>query len=340
MMPGRARILSVDRMVITTPIWQQERQRTGDPVVQVGGLRMSYGRRETLHAIDLEVGRGEVFAFLGPNGAGKTTTVEILEGFRTRTGGDVEVLGSDPADPAPGWRERVGVVAQSSVPERNLTVGETVELYGGFYRAPLDTDRVLAITGLTDQAATRNRRLSGGQQRRLDLALALVGDPDLLFLDEPTTGFDPAARRAAWDTMATLRDSGKTIFLTTHHMEEAEVLADRIAVLVDGAIVALGTPAELRGRGQRPSTISFVASSIPSFTQAAGHDLPPGLSGAATEAGGRVRLRSADPAADLAVLLRWAEAGRFGLDGLEVTRPSLEQIYLDLTSPPNTRSAR
>jgi ABC-2 type transport system ATP-binding protein len=339
-MLGLIRILSVDRMVITTPIWRQEQQRTGDLALRVRDLRMSYGGRETLHAIDLEVGRGEVFAFLGPNGAGKTTTVEILEGFRTRTGGEVEVLGSDPADPAPGWRERVGVVAQSSVPERNLTVRETVELYGGFYRAQLDTDRVLATTGLTDQADTRNGRLSGGQQRRLDLALALVGNPDLLFLDEPTTGFDPAARRAAWDTIARLRDSGTTIFLTTHYMDEAEVLADRIAVLVDGAIVALGTPAELGGRGQRPTTISFAASSVPSIIPTAGRDLPPGLSGAATETGGRVQLRSADPASDLAVLLRWAEAGRFGLDGLEVTRPSLEQIYLDLTSPPNARGAR
>jgi ABC-2 type transport system ATP-binding protein len=196
------------------------------------------------------------------------------------------------------------------------------------------------MTGLTDQAASRNRRLSGGQQRRLDLALALVGDPDLLFLDEPTTGFDPAARRAAWDTVAGLRDIGKTIFLTTHYMEEAEVLADRIAVLVDGAIVALGTPAELGGRQQRPTTISFAASSVHSSTPTAGRELPPGLSGAATEAGGRVQLHSADPTSDLAVLLRWAETGRFGLDGLDVTRPSLEQIYLDLTSPPNIGSAR
>jgi ABC-2 type transport system ATP-binding protein len=327
-------------MVITTPIRQHAPQRAGGPAVEVRGLRMSYGRRETVHAIDLEVDRGEVFAFLGPNGAGKTTTVEILEGFRRRTGGDVEVLGSDPADPPPGWRDRVGVVAQSSVPERNLTVRETVELYGGFYRAPLDTDRVLAMTGLTEQAATRNRRLSGGQQRRLDLALALVGDPDLLFLDEPTTGFDPLARRAAWDTVAGLRDIGKTIFLTTHSMEEAEVLADRIAVLVDGAIVALGTPAELGGRQQRPTTISFAASSVQPVTRTGGRDLPPGLSGAATEAGGRIRLHSADPAADLSVLLRWAETGRFGLDGLEVIRPSLEQIYLDLTSSPNLGSAR
>ena len=293
---------------------------------------MSYGHRETLHGIDLDVARGEVFAFLGPNGAGKTTTVEILEGFRARTGGDVVVLGSDPAHPEPGWRERVGVVLQSSTPERNLSVRETVDLYRGFYRAPLDTDRVLAMTGLTEQAATRNRRLSGGQQRRLDLALALVGDPDLLFLDEPTTGFDPAARRAAWDTVAGLRETGKTVFLSTHYMEEAEVLADRIAVLVDGAIVAVAAPADLGGRRQRHTTISFAAP--------ADLELPPGLHKAATRCGDRIEICSADPASDLTALLRWAETGRFGLDGLEVARPSLEQIYLDLTSQPNTRTAR
>src|SRR5580698_8618701 len=226
-----------------------------DAAIEVTGLTMRYGSRQVVNGIDFTVNHGEVFAFLGPNGAGKTTTVEVLEGFRSRTAGTVRVLGIDPESAPSAWRDRVGVVLQSSVPEPDLTVRETVELYAGFYRRPRPVDEVLALTGLEAQAGMRNRRLSGGQQRRLDVALALVGDPDLLFLDEPTTGFDPAARRAAWQTVAELKQLGKTLFLTTHYLEEADYLAGRIAVITAGRIVATGTPADLGGRDQQPSTV-------------------------------------------------------------------------------------
>src|SRR5580698_8981853 len=213
--------------------------------IEVSGLRKHYGNHEVVQGIDFSVRCGEIFAFLGPNGAGKTTTVEILEGFTNRSAGHVRVLGIDPQQATAAWRDRVGVVLQSSVPEPDLSVEETIRLYAGFYSHPRPTEEVLALTGLESQASTRNGRLSGGQQRRLDVALALVGDPDLLFLDEPTTGFDPAARRAAWETVAGLKQLGKTVVLTTHYLEEAEFLADRIAVITNGRIVATGTPAQL-----------------------------------------------------------------------------------------------
>ncbi len=231
--------------------------------IEVSGLTKEYRGRPAVKGIDFTVAHGEIVAILGPNGAGKTTTVEILEGFRSRTGGQVRVLGVDPEGAPAAWRDRVGVVLQSSVPEPDLTVAETVELYGGFYRHPLPTAEILDVTGLTEQASMRNRRLSGGQQRRLDVALALVGGPDVLFLDEPTTGFDPAARRAAWRTIAGLKALGKTILLTTHYLEEAETLADRIAVISAGRIVASGTPADLGGRDRRPSTRSASAAPHP-----------------------------------------------------------------------------
>ncbi|HET6795260.1 MAG TPA: ABC transporter ATP-binding protein, partial [Acidimicrobiales bacterium] len=226
-----------------------------DLAIRVAGLRMGYGRREVLHGIDLEVRRGEIFAFLGPNGAGKTTTVEILEGYRRRTGGDVEVLGSDPERGGAGWRERVGVVLQTCTPEPELTVAETVALYAGFYSDPRPVAEVIELVGLSEEATTRVEGLSGGQQRRLDVGLALVGRPELVFLDEPTTGFDPAARRAAWKVIADLRATGVTVFLTTHYLEEAEFLADRIAVIAGGRIVASGTPSTLGGRDRSVTRI-------------------------------------------------------------------------------------
>jgi ABC-2 type transport system ATP-binding protein len=241
-------------------------------VVSVRGLVKRYGSREAVAGIDLELRRGEIFAFLGPNGAGKTTTVEILEGFRQRTGGQVLVLGHDPGTAGGAWRERVGVVLQETEPEPGLSVRECLAMYAGFYRAPRDIDETIALVGLTEQASVLATRLSGGQRRRLDFALALIGDPELIFLDEPTTGFDPSARRAAWQVVAGLRRLGKTVFLTTHYMDEAEYLADRIAVISAGRIVAEGTPATLGGRDRMTTAISFT---LPDHVPAG--DLPEGL---------------------------------------------------------------
>src|SRR6266480_7850998 len=216
-----------------------------DSVINVKDLRKSYDDLEAVKGIDLEVGGGEIFAFLGPNGAGKTTTVEILEGYRTRTGGEVSVLGIDPQSADRDWRQRVGFVLQESrlVPE--LTPREAVEQYAGYYKAPRNVDETVELVGLTSKRDVRTSRLSGGQQRRLDVALALIGDPELLFLDEPTTGFDPSARRQAWDVIGGLRSLGKTVFLTTHYMEEAQALADRVAIISAGRIVATGSPESL-----------------------------------------------------------------------------------------------
>src|SRR5215467_11262009 len=245
----------------------------GDGVaIRVRGLRKRYGNVEAVRGIDLTVRTGEIFAFLGPNGAGKTTTVETLEGYRHRDAGEVSVLGSDPARPAPGWRVRIGVVLQKSEPEAELTVEECVSLYAGYYPKPRPVAETLELVGLAHRRAARCGRLSGGQQRRLDVALALIGDPELVFLDEPTTGFDPAARQSAWEVIAGLRDLGKTIFLTTHYMEEAERLADQIAVIAAGRIVAEGTAATLGGRDAAASIVRFT---LPPGMLAA--DLPPML---------------------------------------------------------------
>src|SRR5947208_2965211 len=243
-----------------------------EPVITVRGLVKRYGRREAVRGIDLDVHRGEIFAFLGPNGACKTTTVEILEGFRTRTEGEVSVLGVDPAKGDGAWRNRVGAVLQESNAEPGLTVRESLQLYSGYYLAPRDIDETISLVGLDEKADTLAPQLSGGQRRRLDVALALIGDPELIFLDEPTTGFDPSARRTAWHVIEGLRELGKTVFLTTHYMDEAEELSDRIAVIADGRIVAEGTPGTLGGRNRMASTIRFT---LPEGTSA--DELPPEL---------------------------------------------------------------
>src|SRR3954453_4829348 len=218
---------------------------------------MSYGGLEAVRGIDLEVMPGEVFAFLGPNGAGKTTTVEILEGYRKRSDGEVSVLGEDPERAGREWRERIGIVLQGGRLDPYLTVRESLDLYAGYFRKPRPTDEVIALVGLEEKADTRARKLSGGQQRRLDVGMALVGDPELLFLDEPTTGFDPSARRQAWDVIAGLRDLGKTVFLTTHYMAEAPRRADRVTIIPAGQIVARGTPADLGDRESGETTIRY-----------------------------------------------------------------------------------
>jgi ABC-2 type transport system ATP-binding protein len=302
---------------------------SSEPAVTVRGLVKRYGRRDAVGGVDFEVHRGEIFALLGPNGAGKTTTVEILEGFRDRTDGTIAVLGVDPADAGYAWRDRVGVVLQESEPEPGLSVRECLELYAGYYRAPLGIDHTIALVGLTDKADTLAARLSGGQRRRLDVALALIGDPDIVFLDEPTTGFDPAARRAAWAVIAGLRQLGKTIFLTTHYMDEAEYLADRIAVIVAGRIVAEGTPKTLGGRDRMTAAIRFT---LPAGLSV--RHLPPGLSPLA-EAGpdGATVLRSESPLVHVQMLADWALGRGVDLPDLDVRRPTLEDVYLNLTDP-------
>src|SRR6266699_6257287 len=301
---------------------------TGSPetVIDVSGLRMRYGSFEAVQGIDLHVGRGEVVAFLGPNGAGKTTTVEILEGYRRRTGGEVTVLGQDPRHGGPSWRARIGVVLQESEPERDLTASECLRLYAGYYPAPRNVEETLALVGLSDRAGAKASRLSGGQRRRLDVALALIGDPELLFLDEPTTGFDPSARRAAWQVVAGLRTLGKTVFLTTHYMDEAEHLADRIAVIAAGRIVAQGTPQTLGGRDRLPATISFT---LP--TGVTPQALPADLQARAERDGDRLVLTSQHPLVHVRRLADWALARGLDLPDLDVRRPSLEDVYLHLT---------
>ena len=280
----------------------------GDTVISIRGLRKSYGEFEAVRGIDLEVRRGEVFAFLGPNGAGKTTTVEILEGYRKRGGGEVTVLGEDPEGAGRAWRERIGIVLQSCRLDPYLTVRESLELYAGYYRAPRPVDELVELVGLGDKADARTGGLSGGQQRRLDVGMAMVGDPELLFLDEPTTGFDPSARRQAWEAIAGLRDLGKTIFLTTHYMDEAQHLADRVTIIARGGIVAGGTPEDLGDRESLPTTISYRLD------------------------GEEVAVETTTPVADLHELTARAVAEGLELEGLEVTRPNLEDIYLSLTA--------
>jgi len=295
-----------------------------EAAVEITGLRKSYGALEAVRGVDLRVERGEVFALLGPNGAGKTTTVEILEGHRTRDAGDVSVLGHDPGRNERALKERVGIVLQQTGVEPYLTVREVVELIGGYYPAPRAVDEVLQLVGLTDQAKQRVIKLSGGQKRRVDLAVAIVGDPELLFLDEPTTGFDPSARRQAWETLRGLTQLGKTIFLTTHFMDEAQALADRVAVMAAGRIVATGTVDELISSGAQVSRVRF---RLPDGVA------PPEALGAHREAS-VWRLETATPTRALHELTSWALGASVELAELEVSRRSLEDIYLELTGEP------
>ena len=274
--------------------------------IDVTGLRKSYGPREVLHGISFAVEIGEVFALLGPNGAGKTTTVEILEGYRERDGGDVRVLGEDPERAGSSFRARIGIVLQSSAVYHLLTVREILELFAGYYPSPRHPDEVIELVGLRGGRDARVRTLSGGQLRRLDLALALVGNPELIFLDEPTTGFDPAARRQAWETIRGLRALGKSILLTTHYMEEAQRLADRLAILREGAIVATGSPRDLLA-GHAGVEIRFRRN------------------------GREVVIDTDEPTRVLHELTAEALAAGSELEGLEVHRRSLEDVYLELT---------
>jgi ABC-2 type transport system ATP-binding protein len=275
--------------------------------ISVRDLRKTYGTYEALRGISFEIQEGEVFGLLGPNGAGKTTTIEILEGYRTRNDGDVEVLGFDPERAGSAFRERIGVVLQHSQLWPNLTVTETHRMFAGYYDRPRNVDEVIALVGLDEKRDARVKTLSGGQKRRLDLGVALVGDPDLVFLDEPTTGFDPAARRAAWDMIRSLRSLGKTILLTTHYLDEAEQLADRLAVLRAGVIIREGTPGELTG-GSSETEIRYRKN---------GHD---------------VVVRTTDPTRLLHKLTAEALAEGRELEGLSVRRPTLEDVYLSLTA--------
>jgi ABC-2 type transport system ATP-binding protein len=292
-----------------------------EPVIQVRGLRKSYGEVEAVRGIDLTVEQGEVFALLGPNGAGKTTTVEILEGYRQRTGGEASVLGRDPAKLDRATKARIGIVLQSTGVDPFLTARETIDMYRGYYPHPRPIDEVIEVVGLREKRDTRVNKLSGGQQRRLDVAIALAGDPELLFLDEPTTGFDPSARRNAWQIVRNLISLGKTVFLTTHYMDEAQYLAKRVAVIAKGVIVAEGPPATIGGRDTAQTVIRFRVEDgqgLPSLGQ-----IPLG--------DGTLELRTDHPTKVLHELTAWALDRSAELEGLEVHRPTLEDIYLELT---------
>jgi ABC-2 type transport system ATP-binding protein len=279
-----------------------------DTAIQVRDLRKSYGPLEAVKGVSFEVQRGEVFGLLGPNGAGKTTTVEILEGYRERSGGEVTVLGFDPAAADRELKERVGIVLQEMGFYPNATVRESVEHVATFYPHPRDVGETIALVGLDGNEDKRARKLSGGQRRRLDLALALVGDPELIFLDEPTTGFDPAARRTAWRVITTLRELGKTVMLTTHYLDEAQELADRVAIVKDGVIIAQGPPAELR-----PGRAAYRVA----------YDDP---------VAGRVEVETDEPTELLHRLTGEALERGDRLENLSVSRPTLEDVYLDLTA--------
>jgi len=297
--------------------------------VRVRGLVKSYGPVEAVRGIDLDIRSGEIFALLGPNGAGKTTTVEILEGYRRRDGGEVAVLGCDPGRDRATMLPRVGIVLQKTGVERYLTVIETVQMYASYYPRPRSPDEVVDLVGLTAKRDSRVTKLSGGQARRLDMAVALAGDPDLLFLDEPTTGFDPSARREAWEVVKSLASLGKTVLLTTHYMDEAQYLADRVAVIAAGQIVAEGSPATLGDRNVAGARIRY---------RLPGGVTPPDGFAGPPDSDGFLVVTSTDPVRDLYRLTGWAIGNGIPLDGLEVIRPSLEDVYLALTSELEARA--
>ena len=299
--------------------------RVGPPAIAVRGLRKSYGESEVLRGIDFEVHTGEVFGFLGPNGAGKTTAIEILEGYRKRSAGEVSVLGIDPARPTRAWRDRIGLVLQECELDPLLTVAETLSLYSSFYSSPRSVSDTAQLVGLADKRGDRVRTLSGGEKRRLDVGVALIGDPDLVFLDEPTTGFDPSARRSAWNMIEGLRALGKTLFLTTHYMEEAQHLSDHVAILRDGQIVAVGRPAELATAGAASTAISFqLPGGIGVETVRANVSAP------LETVGGVVSLRTGNAQRALYELTSWAEREGIELIGLQARRPTLEDVFLEL----------
>jgi ABC-2 type transport system ATP-binding protein len=303
------------------------------PIIEVTGLEKAYGGYQAVRGIDLEVRPGEVVAFLGPNGAGKTTTVEILEGFRPADQGIVRVLGLDPAEQRATLHRRVGIVLQEAGFPPELTVSELVDAWRGLYAHPLDRDDVIERVGLTARRDVKAKNLSGGEARRLDLALGITGRPEILFLDEPTTGFDPSARRVAWDMLDSLVDEGTTVFLTTHYLDEAERLANRVIVIASGRIVAQGTPEQLRGR-----TDSIIGFELPDGATAG--DLPNLPRTAVTTAGSHVVVKAADPTVALAHLTSWAVARGSRLEGLTVGRPSLEDTYLSILVQNNGKTAQ
>jgi ABC-2 type transport system ATP-binding protein len=296
----------------------------GDLVIEATGLTMKYGDRHAVQGIDLQIERGECFAFLGPNGAGKTTTVEILEGFRHRTSGEVRVLGLDPGNADRAWRQRVGIVLQSCELEARFSVRETLQLVQPYYPNPLGVDEVVGLVGLEAAADQRAGKLSGGQQRRLDVGMALIGDPELLFLDEPTTGFDPSARRATWSLVSDLKALGKTVFLTTHYLEEAQALAGRVAIIRDGVLVAEGTPADLVAADHRTEIRFTLPPAVPAS------ELPDGL-GAVRADGHAITLAAEATVGALHLLTGWAVERGLDLPDLTVERPTLEDVYLELT---------
>ena len=295
-----------------------------EPAIRVTGLRKAYGGVHALDGVDLEVRRGEVLALLGPNGAGKTTLVEILEGHRSADAGDVSVLGFDPGRRERPFRERIGIVLQEAALDSLLTVREAIELYGAPYPDPRPADEIAALVGLSEKLDARADTLSGGQRRRLDLAVGICGDPELIFLDEPTTGFDPAARRQSWELIGGLRALGKTILLTTHYMEEAQRLADRVVVIADGRVIADGPPDALGREAEQDAQVSF---RLPADVDPL--DLP--LPGTVQRLGRSIAFHTPAPTRDLAPIVSWATVRGIELEGLTVTRPTLEDVYLELT---------